>query len=167
MDLIDSAIRFPGEDGRFSYMAPTYSQAKETSWTYLKRFTAGIPGIEQRESELLVRFPHNGARVRLFGCDNYDRLRGSFNDGAVLDEYGDFDPRAWPEVIRPSLADRKGWAVFIGTPKGRNDFFRIHDNAKSDPDWFSLVLRADKTGILSEAELADMRNMMTKDAYDQ
>ena len=109
MDLINAALRTKKDDARFAYLAPTYAQAKDTAWEYLKRFTANIPGVEQRESDLMVRFP-NGARVRLYGAEHFDRLRGTFADGIVLDEYGDFDPRAWPEVLRPSLADRGGWA---------------------------------------------------------
>jgi hypothetical protein len=167
MDLIDAALRCDKRDGRFSYISPTYAQSKDNAWQYLKRFTGMIPGIEQRESELMVRFPNNGSRVRLYGADNYDRLRGSYNDGVVLDEYGDFDPAAWPEVIRPSLADREGWAVFIGTPKGRNDFHRIYTDAKENPSWFSLVLKASQSGLLSDDELRDMRGMMTADQYDQ
>jgi hypothetical protein len=166
MDLVDAAIRCTKEEGRFSYLAPTYAQAKDASWQYLKRFTADIPGIEQRESDLMVRFP-NGARVRLYGSENYDRLRGVYADGLVLDEVGDIDPRAWPEVLRPSLADRNGWAVFIGTPKGRNAFYDIHKTAQSSPDWYSLVLRADQSGLLPQHELDDMRRQMSADQYDQ
>jgi hypothetical protein len=166
MDLVDAAIRCKKPEGRFSYLAPTYAQAKDASWQYLKRFTADIPGIEQRESDLMVRFP-NGARVRLYGSENYDRLRGVYNDGLVLDEYGDVDPRAWPEVLRPSLADRNGWAVFIGTPKGRNAFYDIHREAQSNPKWFSLVLRASESNLLPAHELNDMRRMMSADQYDQ
>ena len=166
MDLIDAALRCKKPDARFAYLAPTYAQAKDTAWTYLKRFTANIPGIEQRESDLMTIFP-NGARVRLYGAETFDRLRGTYSDGIVLDEYGDFDPRAWPEVLRPSLADRGGWAVFIGTPKGRNDFWRIHTEAASNPEWYSLVMRADQTGLLPQSELDDMRGMMTADQYDQ
>jgi hypothetical protein len=165
MDLINGALRCKKTEGRFAYVTPTYAQAKDICWSYLKRFTADIPGVEQRESDLMVTFP-NGARVRLYGADNYDRLRGTYHDGMVLDEFGDMDPRAWPEVLRPSLADRRGWAVFIGTPKGRNHFHDIYKVSESDPDWFSLILRADKTGILDQAELDDMRRMMTPDQYD-
>lgn len=166
MDLIDAALRTKKQDARFSYVGPTYQQAKATIWMYLKRFTAGIPNIEQRESDLMVVLP-NGAHVRLFGADNFERLRGAYNDGLVVDEYGDIDPRAWPEVLRPSLADREGWAVFIGTPKGRNDFFRLYQNAQHDPAWFSLMLRADVSGILPQSELDDMRGMMTAEQYSQ
>ena len=166
MDLIDAALRCKKPEGRFAYMSPTYTQSKDTCWQYLKRFTADIPGVEQRESDLMVIFP-NGARVRLYGVENYDRLRGTYIDGLVLDEYADINPRAWPEVLRPALADRAGWAVFIGTPRGRNDFWRVHHHAEQTPEWFSLVLRASHTGLLSQAELDDMRGTLTPEQYDQ
>ena len=164
MDLIDGALRCKKTDGRFSYVGPTYTQTKATIWMYLKRFTAGIPGIEQRESDLMVILP-NGAQVRLFGADNFERLRGSYSDALVVDEYADIDPRAWPEVLRPSLADRGGSAVFIGTPKGRNDFYRLHEHAQNDPDWFSLVLKASETHLLPQSELDDIRGMLTPEAF--
>ena len=164
MDLIDAALRCRKPDGRYSYIGPTYTQVKDVAWSYLKRFTAPIPGVEQRESELAVLLP-NGGRVRLYGSDNYERLRGGYNDGLVLDEFGDFDPRAWPEVLRPSLADRGGWATFIGTPKGRNHFHVVHQEAEDSDEWFSLVLRASETGILPADELASARRTMTEDQY--
>jgi hypothetical protein len=85
----------------------------------------------------------------------------------VLDEYGDFDPRAWPEVLRPTLADRGGWAVFIGTPKGRNHFYTIYRDARDDPDWFNLLLRASDTGLLPDEELDDLRRTLTSAQYNQ
>lgn len=166
MDLIDAALRCKKPDPRFAFVSPTYAQAKDSVWLYLKRFTANIPGTEQRESDLMVILP-NGARVRLYGSDNYNRLRGIFLDGCVLDEYGQTDPRAWPEVIRPALADRHGWAVFIGTPAGKNDFWRIHANALTDPGWYSMVLKASQSGILPQDELDDMKRMLSADAYSQ
>ena len=168
MDLVDKALRHErGAEAHYSFVAPTYAQAKDVVWSYLKRFSANVPRVEQRESELAVIFPHNGARVRLYGSDSYDRLRGGYNDGMVLDEYGDWDPRAWPEVLRPTLSDRRGWAVFIGTPKGRNDFWKIHQTAQSSDEWFSMVLRASASGLLPQHELDDMRRMLTEDQYLQ
>lgn len=166
MDLIDHALRCTKDAGRFSYVSPTYSQSKEIAWSYLKRFSADVPGVEQRESDLMVNFP-NGARVRLYGADTFDRLRGGYNDGLIMDEYGDIDPRAWPEVLRPSLADRKGWAVFIGTPKGHNHFYETHELAQINSDWYSVVLKASQTRILPEDELADMRQAMSEDQFRQ
>ena len=120
MDLVKRAIDHTGREPRFAYVAPTYTQAKDVAWSYLKEYTAPIPDMGKSESELSVSFPHNGARIRLYGAENYDRIRGLYLDGVIIDEAGDIDPRAWAEVIRPALSDRKGWATFIGTPKGRN-----------------------------------------------
>jgi len=167
MDLIDAALRCKKPNPRFAYIAPLHVQAKDVAWTYVKQFTAGIPGAEFNESELRVDFSANSARVRLYGAENYDRLRGIYLDGVVLDEPADMDPRAWPEVIRPALADRQGWATFIGTPKGRNAFYEIYRDAVESSDWFDLLLRADMTGIVAEEELAAARKMMTPEQYAQ
>ena len=166
-DVVDDALRCEKPDPRYGYIAPTYTQAKDVAFGYLKRFTAGLPGVEQRESDLSVILPSNGARIRLYGADNYDRMRGLYFDGLVCDEYGDMDPRAWPEVLRPALSDRSGWAVFIGTPKGSNHFREVWDRAQGDPEWFSLMLKASETGLLPPSELADIRKTLTDDQYAQ
>ncbi len=167
MDLVDAALRCTHDEPRFAYVAPFYRQAKDVAWAYLKKFTASIPGIEQNESELRIDLPNKG-RVRLYGADNYDAMRGIYLDGVVLDEYADFHPSAWPEVIRPRLSDRRGWGVFIGTPKGRNAFWEKWQEAVTNPEeWFSLMLRASETGILSAEELADAAKAMTAEQYAQ
>ena len=167
MDLVIRAINHKGREPRFAYIAPTYQQAKDVAWTYLKEYTASIPGMKVSESELTVTFPHNNARIRLYGAENYERLRGLYLDGAIIDEAGDQDPRAFPEVIRPALSDRRGWATFIGTPKGHNAFFDIHKLAERDDAWFSDVLPASRTKLLPDEELADARKMLTEDQYQQ
>jgi phage terminase large subunit len=167
MDLVDAALRCTKPDPRFAYVAPTYTQAKDVAWEYLKRYTAPILGTQHNESELRVDLP-NRARVRLYGADNYDRMRGVYFDGVVLDEYSDMDPRAWSEVIRPALSDRKGWGVFIATPKGHNDFHKIWDKtSRNDPDWYRLMLRASETGLLDADELADARKAMSAEQFAQ
>lgn len=179
MDLVDAALRCDKPNGRFGYVAPFYAQAKDVAWSYLKQYTAAIPTVEINESELRIDLPTaNGgrARVRLYGADNYERMRGLYFDGIVLDEYADFDPRAWSEVIRPALADRKGWAIFIGTPKGRNNFYDVWAGstesgwvgAVNDPDkWFSMLLKASDTGIVDVEELEDARRSMTPEQFNQ
>lgn len=165
--LIKAGIETGRPNARFAYIAPFYAQAKDVAWQYIKQFTSQIPGTTANEGELHVTFGHNGARIRLYGADNYDRMRGIYLDGAVLDENADMDPRAWPEVIRPALSDRKGWATFIGTPKGRNGFFDIHEHAKASPDWLCVTLRASETGLIDEAELEELRAMMTPEQFAQ
>jgi phage terminase large subunit len=165
-DLIKGALTCQKPNPRFAYIAPLHVQAKDVAWGYVKQFSASVPGAETNESELRVDYP-NGGRVRLYGADNYDRIRGIYLDGVVLDEYADMDPRVWPEVIRPALSDRQGWATFIGTPKGRNAFFETFEFAKTHDDWHDLLLRASETGLVAEAELADARSMMTPEQYAQ
>lgn len=166
-DINDHALRSKKQDPRFAYVAPYYVQAKDAAWTYLKRFALPVPGAEINESELRVDYKHNGARIRIYGADNYDRMRGGYFDGVILDEYGDMHPAAWPEVIRPMLADRKGWAVFIGTPKGRNDFHAVWERAKADPTWFEMVLRASDSGLIDEEEIEAIRAELTPEQFEQ
>jgi phage terminase large subunit len=163
-DLIRGALVCDKPNPRFAYLAPYFAQAKDVAWGYLKQYTAPIPGISTHEGELRVDLP-NGGRVRLYGADNYDRLRGIYLDGVVLDEFADMDPRAWSEVIRPALADRQGWALFIGTPKGRNAFWEVYERARASDDWFDLRLRASETGIVPQAELDALRSEMSEDEY--
>lgn len=165
-DLIRGALMSTAPNPRFAYVAPLFTQAKDVAWTYVKQFTAGVPGVEANESELRVDLP-NGGRVRLYGAENYDRMRGIYLDGVVLDEYADMDPRVWPEVIRPALSDRKGWGTFIGTPKGRNSFHEIWEQAQGKDDWFGAMFKASETGIVPEEELADARRMMTPEQFAQ
>ena len=171
-DLIRGALTCTKPDPRFAYIAPLYTQAKDVAWSYTKRFGGPVPGVESNESELRVDFP-NGGRVRLYGAENYDRMRGLYFDGVIMDEYGDMDPRVWPEVIRPALSDRQGWAVFIGTPKGRNAFYELMhgsetwEGAVNSDEWFTMTLRASETGLVKAEELADARRMMSEEQYEQ
>jgi phage terminase large subunit len=164
-DVIARALNLAEPYGRYAYVAPFLAQAKEVAWEYLKRF-AGPALRDKNESELWVELV-NGARIRIHGADNPDRLRGAYLDGVVLDEYADMRPSVWGEVIRPMLADREGWATFIGTPKGRNEFFQIWDHAQADRRWFAAMLKASQTKLIPQAELDDARGDMTPEQYAQ
>ena len=164
--IVKSALTCPLPEPRTAYIAPLYRQAKDVAWTYLKRFTAPIPGAKPNESELRVDLP-NGGRVRLYGADNPDGMRGIYLDDCVLDEFADMRPSVLPEIIRPALSDRKGSLTVIGTPKGHNDFHALWQLTQNDNDWFTLMLRASETGLVDEEELASARKMMTADQYAQ
>ena len=169
MELLTRALATNKKDARYAYIAPFREQAKTAAWNYLKRYATRIvkdPTNDFRESELAVRLI-NGSHVRLFGADNPNALRGMYLDGVVMDEYADMRPLLWGAVIRPTLSDRNGWAAFIGTPRGKNAFWDIYDNAASDPDWLRLTLRASETGILDAGELANAKRTMTEAQYEQ
>ena len=171
MDVVDHALRDKSGTGRYAYVAPLYAQAKDIAWQYLKEAVVEIPGTRTNESELYADLP-NGSRIRLYGADNYDRMRGIYLDGVVMDEIADFPVNAWPMVIRPALSDRyqnygTGWAVFIGTPKGRNEFYDIYEAARTDGDWYTADHKATDTGILDDEELAAALKVMGEDRYAQ
>jgi hypothetical protein len=156
---------------RFAYVAPFRAQAKAIVWTYLLEAIEPLRALKQpptaHESELRVDYPHNGGQVRLYGADNPDALRGIYLDGVVLDEFADMDPRTWTEVISPALSDRKGWAVFIGTPRGKNEFWRVWFDAQDNPDWYTMMLPASRSDILPAEELAIQKKNLTEDQYAQ
>jgi len=151
---------------RFAYMAPTYRQAKNVAWDYLKQFAGAVPGVKFHETELRCDLP-NGARISLLGAENPDSLRGIYLDGCVMDEVADMPESVFPEVIRPALSDRGGWCIFVGTPKGQNMFYELYEQACSEEDWLAAVYRASETGILPPDELEAARRMMSPDQYAQ
>ncbi len=166
-DLIDAALSCERPNPRFAYVAPFFNQAKDVAWGYLKHYALKIPGATINEAELRVDFPHNSSRVRLYGADNPDRLRGIYLDGVVLDEFADMAESAYTEVIRPALADREGWAVFIGTPKGQNAFYEVYQRAVANPEWFDLRLKASNTGLIPDKELDALKAELSEDEYQR
>lgn len=165
-DLIRTALTTYRKNVRVAYIAPYYRQAKAIAWDYLLEYTRDIEGVSYNVAELRADFP-NGARFRLFGADNYDAMRGLYFDSVVLDEPADFPANAWPTVIRPSLADRQGKATFIGTPKGKNEFWEIYNNAQKSENWYCAMFKADETDILDSAELEEAKETMGEDRFAQ
>lgn len=163
MALIYAAISDPRNDARFAYIAPFYRQAKNVAWDVFKANLQGFP-VKFNEAELRVDFS-NGSRISLYGGDNPDSLRGIYLDGVVIDEVGDMRPATWGEVIRPTLADRFGWAFFIGTPKGVNMFYDIYQEALKLDDWFARTYKASETGVIPKEELEAARREMSESAY--
>ena len=162
--LIKAAIECDKPNPRFAYIAPTYSQAKRVAWDYLLEYTRPL-GATANIAELRVDFW--GRRISLYGSDNADSLRGQYFDGVVLDEIGDQNPKIWNEIVRPALADRLGWASFIGTPKGNNHFRDLADRAKETDGWAYLEFKASETSILPESELKAAQLEMGEDKYNQ
>lgn len=164
-DLIFRALTEGKENAQYAYIAPLYGQAKNIAWQYLQQYAAPVM-VKANQSELWVELL-NGARIKLFGADNPDNLRGLYLDGVILDEFGDMKPSVWGSVVRPLLADRMGWATFIGTPKGHNQFYDIYKQATNNPNWFAKTLRASQTKIIPDSELDDAKSIMSIDQFEQ
>jgi phage terminase large subunit len=175
--LIGEALYCQRWQPRCAYIAPTFKRAKQIAWDFLKYYAKPFGG-KPHETELridfppLKDFPNGGGRVRLFGCDYPDSIKGVYMDAVVLDEFDEMPERVFTEVVRPLLMDRPGKAFLTGTPRGKQNLYNYLNMAKKDADWFWRVFDGEKTGILPESELQSLRNLieagrMTQAEYDQ
>jgi phage terminase large subunit len=174
--LIRAALMCQLSRPRFGYLSPTYAQGKATAFDFIQHYSANVEGRAVNQSELRVDFPSetppDTKQVRIYGADNPDSLRGLYFDGVVLDEFGLHQSKTYSEVVVPTLVDRGGWALFCGTPNGRNQFYEIAEHAKervraNDPNWFFAEYKASQTGLLDLSYLAQAREVMTADEYAQ
>lgn len=148
------------------YVAPTYRQAKRVAWKRLKEIARSFGPAQIYETDLRIEFPWRST-IALRGADNYDALRGEGLDFVVLDEYADMQPEAWTEVLRPSLSDRGGRALFIGTPKGFNHFYELFDAAHTQPDWAAFQFTTEAGGNVSAEELQAAARELDQRTYRQ
>lgn len=118
------------------------------------------------ESELRADFP-NWSRITLYGADNPDSLRWVALWWVVFDEYSQQPSNIYTEIISPAIADHKGWVIWIGTPKGKNSFWELYEQAKTKDNWSSHLYKVSETQIVDEEELAEQRRNMTTDEYNQ
>ena len=120
IELLRGAINRPGET--YFYCAPTYRMAKDIAWKELKRLVPKIWIKSKNETDLRIELVNNST-IELKGTENAMALRGRSLSGVVLDEAAFMDQDVWAEVIRPALADKQGWALFISTPDGTASWF--------------------------------------------
>lgn len=150
----------------YAYFAPYRSQAKSVAWDYFKHYSLPVKR-SFNEAELKIELI-TGSTIQLFGADNADAARGMGFRLVYCDEYGDFRPSVWGNVIRPTLSDRQGKAVFSGTPKGHNQFYDMYRFAQENPaEWFVMTLKASASGILAKEELEAARRQLSEDQYNQ
>ena len=167
--LIRAALDNPRQTPppRYAYIGPSFDQTKDLCWQYLKTYTENIPGVRSLEGELSVILPGGGS-IRLYGGGlAYERLRGIYLDGCVLDEYPLLAPAAFTSVVRPCLADYRGFAIVSGTSNGDDHFHKVKLKAEDDPNWdiFDIPITATGEDALSLQEVADMRNDMSPDEF--
>lgn len=152
---------------RYAYIGPSFDAAKDLVWGYLKHYTSSIPGTTYLEGELSVTLP-NRATIRLYGgALAYERMRGIYLDGAVLDEYPLLHPNAFTSVVRPCLADYRGFAIVSGTAAGEDHFHALKLRADDDPNWDCFDIPVTSTGdtALKPEEVEEMRNDMSPDEF--
>ena len=150
-------VKTAADGGRAWWVAPTYPVAM-VGWRLIRRLALQVPGAEVRQSERLVTFP-NGGEIQVRSADNPDSLRGEGLDFVVMDECAFIHEDAWQEAIRPALSDRKGRAMFISTPKGRNWFYRLWLRCVDDYDheWHGWQLPTAANPYIDPAEIEAAR----------
>jgi hypothetical protein len=166
--LVNAAVKNTLDLPVYFYVAPLLKQAKTIAWTRLKQMLVKfiISGAcEVNESDLYIKFKHNGAVLRLYGADNPDAMRGVRLDGCVVDEVAQIKPEVWEEIIRPALADRNGWCWFLGTPKGINLFSILYHSAQTKPDWATARYTVYDTDALPEVEITRLKREMSEQAF--
>ena len=149
------------------YVAPTFTQGKEILWPVLKEL--GYDLIAQAyENEAKVRLV-NGREICIKGADRPDSLRGTGLSYVVMDEYAFMKEEVWEMIIRPQLARAEGGALFIGTPDGKNHFFQLYQNAKTDDEglWGSWHFKTMDNPHLPSAEIGQMKASMTTERFRQ
>ncbi len=160
-----SAVR-----GTYWYVAPFYNQAKKIVWQDPEMMPKYInPEIweKRNNSELYITYP-NGSVLYVMGADKPDSLRGPNPRGVILDEYGDMKPEIWAGIIQPIMtANPDAWCWFMGTPKGKNDFYQKYIMAGENPNWMRSLLKASDSGIISQEALKEAKKTTTEAFYKQ
>ena len=159
--------RGAGGRGRLAwYVAPTYKMAKRIAWKPLKEMTRPFWAGRPNETDLRIEL-RGGGTICLRGADNYDSLRGDGLDFLVLDEYASIAPEAWTEVLRPTLADKLGRALFIGTPQGHNHFHELFERAATLADWKAFQYTTAQGGNVTSGELKSAAKELDEKVYRQ
>jgi len=150
------------------YVAPTYRQSKNIVWKKLKNRLQDLRWADKiNETELTIQLK-NGSTISLKGADNHDSLRGVGLDFIVLDEFADIEPEAWYETLRPTLSDKQGRAMFIGTPKGMNWAYELYQNNLEDPKtWASYQYTTIDGGNVPEKEIEQARKDLDERTFRQ
>lgn len=150
------------------YVAPTYKMARQIVWKKLKNRLQDLRWIKKtNETELSISLK-NGSTISLKGADNYDSLRGVGLDFIVLDEFADIDPEAWFETLRPTLSDRQGKALFIGTPKGIGNWaYELYQNCLDSKDWSSHQYTTIDGGNVSAEEIESAKRDLDERTFRQ
>lgn len=151
------------------YVAPTYKMARQIVWKKLKNKLSDLNWIKKtNETELSITLV-NGSTISLKGADNYDSLRGVGLDFIVLDEFADIDPQAWFETLRPTLSDKGGKALFIGTPKGIGNWaYEIYQNQQDDPtNWASFSYTTLDGGNVPAEEIEQAKKDLDERTFRQ
>lgn len=156
------------EQGNYFFVAPTFQQARQIIWDILRDKVRHGLAKKINESRLEIELI-NGSKISLKGADRADTLRGVSLSGLILDEFATMrdNQKTWQEVLRPALSDRQGWALFISSPKGRDYFYDLYNQAKSKDNWESWQFTTLDGGNVPEEEILQAKNELDERSFRQ
>ena len=187
-DIIDSAARFKvvvcgrrygkttlgiwlcvrgalTDPGIYWWVGPNYpSISASGAWKSLKRLCTKIDGVTIKEADHSILFP-NGSEIWIKRAANPETRRGAKLKGAVIDEFAQIKETTWVDVLRPALTDHKGWALFIGTPAGRNWAYRLFEKARLRSTWEVWQKPTTDNPFIDPNEVDDARLDMTEESF--
>ena len=150
------------------YVAPTYRQAEQIVWTQLKDILRLKHWAKKLNETRLSANLINGSIIALKGADNYDGLRGVGLNFLCIDEFADVNDKAWYEVLRPTLSDTQGKALFCGTPKGFNWAYELYKKGQvKDEGWSSWQYTTLDGGFVSVDEIESARADLDERTFKQ
>jgi len=148
------------------YLGPTDEQTKRNAWDLLKSMTHHLWAKTPIEKPARIDLV-NGSILRLNSAFKPDTFRGVGIDFLVLDEFASLKPRVWTDVLRATIADRKGRVLFIGTPMGRNHFYHLVQHAKTAPAWEVFQFTTAQGGLVDQEELDDAARDLDKETFQR
>lgn len=154
-----------GKDKVVYYVSPTFNQSKDIIWKLLKQLGEGVIASTLENTGVMRLI--NGREIHVKGSDRPDTLRGVGISYVVLDEYASMKPETWEEILAPTLADVEGGALFIGTPAGKNHFYKLFQEEENDNEWKSFLFKSTDNPFLSKKEIKKAKNRMSRAAYRQ
>ena len=167
IELFIAAVERPGET--FFYCAPTYRMAKDIAWKTLKKIIPKEFISTKNETDLRLELV-NGSTIELKGTENAAALRGRSLSGIVLDEAAFMEAEVWFEVLRPALADKQGWALFISTPDGTASWFYdlwCYCEEDTSGDWKRWCFTTIDGGNVPAAEVEAARKQLDARTFRQ
>ncbi len=147
------------------YIGPTFQQSKDIMWAMLKELGEDLIVAAHENTAVLTLI--NGRKIYLKGSDRPDTLRGVGLAYVVLDEYASMKPNVWEQIIRPTLADVRGGAIFIGTPAGKNHFYDVYQDAMELDDWESFQFNSTDNPFIPADEIEAARSSMSSMSFRQ
>jgi phage terminase large subunit-like protein len=166
VSLLIEGLNCP-EGSAVMYIAPTLGQARTIIWDLLHEL--GRPVIKSSHINNLEILLVNGRKILVRGADNPDSLRGVSLTYVVLDECAFIKEDVWQKIIRASLSDKKGRALFISTPSGRNWFYDVFKlgQEESDEEWRSWHFTTKDNETIDPKEIEAAERTLSSFAFKQ